>query len=143
MQNPTIEQRIKALAAFLGVNVEDLEVSSYDETIIESGAEEYKVLTDEEAYQATREYIEESLWAFKASFIASHCKTVLSDKSIKAIAKMQEELCEDANEIVKALIEDMDRFVDDAIDTDGRGQFLSSYDSEEYERDNFFIYRQN
>jgi hypothetical protein len=40
---------------------------------------------------------------------------------------------EDANPLVEALIKDMDHFVSDAISSDGRGHFLSSYDSEEVE----------
>lgn len=48
-----------------------------------------------------------------------------------------------ANSIVKALINDIDTFVYDAIDADGRGHFLSFYDGREHEQDEFFIYRTN
>jgi hypothetical protein len=60
---------------------------------------------------------------------------------------MQAELCEDANELVKAVIRDIDHFVKDAILSDGRGHFLSSYDGEENEIEHkkvmFYIYRTN
>ena len=45
---------------------------------------------------------------------------------------------------ILALIEEtcrIDKFVDDAIDTDGRGHFISSYDGEEVEAEEYFIYR--
>jgi hypothetical protein len=60
---------------------------------------------------------------------------------------MQSELCEDANELVKAVIRDIDHFVKDAILSDGRGHFLSGYDGEENEIEHkkvmFYIYRTN
>jgi len=60
---------------------------------------------------------------------------------------MQSKLCESANDLVEALIKDLDKFVEDAISGDVRGRFLSSYDSEELEieieGEMFFAYRQN
>lgn len=108
---------------------------------------EYAVGNDEDCDKAAREYIEESLWAFNAEFIASHAHAIMTDKTIAAIKKMQEELCEDANGLVEALIDDMDVFVRNAIDADGRGHFLNPYDGEEHEQqignNMFFIYRTN
>src|SRR6516164_5822171 len=72
----------------------------YGLTIFEYGNAEYAVGTDEEANEATGEYIADSLWAFNASFIASHVKPRLNDKAEKALQKMQSELCEDANDLV-------------------------------------------
>ena len=46
---------------------------------------------------------------------------------------------------ILALIEGtcrIDKFVDDAIDMDGRGPFISSYDGEEVEAEEYFIYKQ-
>jgi len=51
------DNKIKALAEFLGVEEGEIEVSSYDEDIFEYGSEEYLILTDEEADQKTKEYI--------------------------------------------------------------------------------------
>lgn len=108
---------------------------------------EYKVLTDEEADKAAEEFIEESLWAFNAEFILEHSKIAASsyeyNQIVKAFCKMQETLCESANALVKALIKDIDGFVQDAIETDGRGHFISSWDGEEYEHENLYIYRTN
>ena len=56
---------------------------------------------------------------------------------------MQQELCEDANEIVKAIITDINEFIEDAISSDGRGHFLNGYDGTEEELNGFYIYRTN
>ena len=53
-------ERIEALAKFLGVKVEDLTVSKYDERVFENEeAGEYIVLTEEEADEAAEESIKE------------------------------------------------------------------------------------
>jgi hypothetical protein len=53
----------------------------------------------------------------------------------------------DSNEAVKSLIKDFDHFVDDAVLSDGRGHFLSSYDGCEHEvnikNNYYYIYRTN
>jgi len=136
--------RMKTLAEFLGVEEEELKQSSYNENLFEYGNQEYLVCTDEEADQEVKENILDSLWAFNTEFILRHSKIeCISDRTEKAFKKMQMELCESANEIVKAIIEDLDEFVEDAISADGRGHFLSSYDGTENEIEEFYIYRTN
>jgi hypothetical protein len=49
--------------------------------------------------------------------------------------------CENANGLVRALIDDMDEFIEDAINADGRGHFIAYYDGVENEQDGFYIYR--
>lgn len=102
---------------------------------------EYLVLTDGEADEATREYIEGSVWAFNSWFVAGH-----TDVSRKTIEHIQQ-LCEGANEPLLELIDDFGDFVEDAIDADGRGHFLSHYDGEEMEietdGETLYIYRTN
>lgn len=111
--------------------------------------QEYKVYTDEEADEAAADYIKESLWAFNPEFILEHSAaseetTAREDEEIiKAIRMVQESICESANALVKALISDIDTFIEDAIDADGRGHFLSSYDGEEHESNGFYICRTN
>ena len=107
------------LAKHLGVSVDDAE--SY------IGDDDYLVLTDEEADDRVREYIEETIWAFNPSFLAVHTRV-----TEEAIKKLQE-MCEDANEPLTAMIKDFDWFVEDAVRSDGRGHFLSGYDGNEYE----------
>jgi hypothetical protein len=134
--------KINALANFLSVEVEEIE-KGWDENTFTYDNQEYKVLTEEEANKETKAYIEESVWAFNASFILDHTNIEWNNKIEKSFQKMQSELCEDANELVKAMIEDFDEFVNDAIEADGRGHFLAGYDGQENEEDGYYIYRTN
>lgn len=130
-------------------NVNAVYNDSYD--TFELLGNEYKVLTNEEADNAAKEYIEESLWAFNAEFILEHSKIDVAGREyeniVKAFRKMQEALCESANALVKTLVTDINDSIDDfvqaAIEADGRGHFISSWDGEEHESENFYIYRTN
>lgn len=135
--------KLTALAQYLECDANELHVSTFDESVIEHGSAEYLVLTDDEADERCKEQIMQSLWAFNASFIASHSKSAWSDSCVKAFEKMQGKLCEDANPLIEAMIEDMDYFVSDAVSSDGRGHFLSFYDGNENEHGEYFIYRIN
>ena len=79
----------------------------------------YLVYTDEEADEAVREYIEETVWAFTPSFLQAH-----TGVSTDIIRQMQESMSE-PNEALTAMIKDFDHFVEDAIACDGRGHFLA------------------
>lgn len=61
--------------------------------------------------------------------------------------EQEQQEAESANETIKNLIRNFDRFVDDAVSADGRGHFVSHYDGEENEeRVNgawYYIYRTN
>jgi hypothetical protein len=105
---------------------------SYGLKVFSAYGLEYAVGTDEQADQAVKQYIEDSVWSFRAEFIASHTKGGATNGMIKAISALQKD-CESSNEDIKSLIEDMDAFIEDAISSDGRGSFLSSYDSNENE----------
>ena len=82
--------------------------------------------------KAVKQYINDNAWTFSPEFIASHTKGGVSNGMIKAITALQE-ACESCNEDVKSLIEDIDNFIEDAVSSDGRGMFLSPYDSNEQE----------
>lgn len=137
------EQKIEALANFLEVDKEEINQSNYNENLFEYGNQEYLVLTDDEADEATKEYIEESVWSFKTDFIIQHSDALDYDEASRDIVKAILEKCEAGNEALKKLIDDMDEFVEDAIDSDGRGAFLATYDSNENEEGEYFIYRTN
>ena len=98
---------------------------------------EYLILSDLEADDRAGEEIQQSLWAFNPDFILEHTNLDYDDFQyaalIKCIATLQDELCESANDIIKNLISDLDDFIDDAINVDGRGHFLSYYDGVEHE----------
>ena len=133
--------KIEALAKFLEIGIED--ITETDWGTLEADGSEFLVLTDEEADAKAYEEIEESLWAFNADFIIDMCGFSGGEKSLIA---MQRESCEDCNEFIKAMIEGtcgMDSFVESAIESDGRGHFISGYDGEEVEQDEYFIYRVN
>jgi hypothetical protein len=92
---------------------------------------EYAVGTLAQANRAAKADILDSLWAFNSDFIARFAG--LDDRAASAVRKMQEEMSEDANEIVRRLIgeKNLNRFVREAIAADGLGHFLSPYDGQE------------
>ena len=108
---------------------------------------------DMEADDKAREEIKCSVWAFMPDFILSHCSTYENmsiweyDAAKEALEKIQAHFAEGVNELIKAMIPDMDEFVDDAICADGRGHFISHYDGHENEEIvngvTYYIYRLN
>jgi hypothetical protein len=143
--------KIEALKKFLVENgdyteeeLSEIEIAEgYDENIAEVINCEYMVLTDKEADQAAKEYIEDSVWAFNSNFIIDHSDVLSYDKASENVVKAIQEQCESGNEAMKKLINNMDEFVQDAIEADGRGHFLNTYDGEEYEVGDYYIYRMN
>ena len=142
------EEQIKALAEFLEVSEDEITESEYyDENTFSYDGAEYLVLDEEGADAKAREEIEYDLWTFHADFIIQHCKnyeemnTSEYQSAVESLKYAQEKCCENANGLVKALIDNIDEFVDDAISIDGRGHFISRYDGEEYEMNGFYIYR--
>lgn len=149
-QTPTTldtDPRILALMQMMGCEADEIEAVSYSDDTFVYGRQEFRVLTDEEADEACAESISGTLWAFNTNFIASHTRNGLNPAARKALEKAQGELCEDANDLVAALIEDMDHFVRDAVSADGRGHFLANYDGEEREETvngtTYYIFRNN
>ncbi len=145
MVEPIEEAAIKVLEC----DIEELTKESYDLyelAVFSAYGMEYAVGTDEESQAAAEEAIKNSAWSFRPEFIASHTKAGATNGMIKAITALQES-CEDCNEDLKSLIENLDDFIEDAVSADGRGMFLSPYDSEEQEikidGEYFYAYRLN
>ena len=131
--------KIEALAKYLEISAEDINETNWG--TLEAGGGEFLVLTDEEADDKAYIEIEESLWAFNADFIIDMCGFSGGEKSLIA---MQRESCEDCNDFIKAMIKGtcgLDSFIEAAIESDGRGHFIATYDFEEVEQDEYFIYR--
>lgn len=129
------------LSSFLRVHTNEVEPDSYNSSSYTYGKNEYLVLTDKEANKLCKEFIKESLWAFRSDCIAEYIKANIPTKYIQ---KMQADMCEGANEIIKGLIgANINSFINDAIYCDGRGHFISSYDGDEIEFNNYYIYRIN
>lgn len=114
-----------------------LDYSHYGLAIYETdGGEEYAVGSERECQVAAIAYCRDTLWACRTGYLASYLGW--DDAVTKAIARMQEDLCEDANPIIAKLIgsgKDIELFCQDMIDCDGRGAFLASYDGEEIDSD--------
>ena len=101
---------------------------------------EYRVLDDDEADAAAKDYIEDSLWAFIPSFMS--CETGIDESVFTAL----QDKCEGANDAVRSIIDGscgIDSFVESAISADGRGHFLNTYDGEEREYGDYYVYRTN
>ena len=130
----------QALANYLQCNVED--VNDEGDNRFSAEGDEYLVLEDDEADEAAKDYIRESLWAFHANFIASHSRDRCLGGYEEYLQNIQEECCEGCNELIYAMIADFDHFVNDAISADGRGHFIAPYDFKEIEEGDYYIYRQ-
>lgn len=127
--------------------------SYYSEYRFDVYGDEYLVLDDDRAQATAFREISQCLWAFSPDFIVEHLRecVLYADYSFDlsdltdAVRLAQEKLCEGANAIIYALIDDLEEFVGDAIAADGRGNFISSYNCEEHEvtvdGETYYIYR--
>ena len=74
----TSENILKQVAAKVsGCDVEDVNEERYDcygLKVFSANGEEYAIGNDEEADEAVKENIKNSLWAFNANFIIDHSK---------------------------------------------------------------------
>lgn len=137
-----IQKRKESLATFLNVNIEDIECLDEFDNVFMVDNEEYLVLTDIEAREKTEEYIKDSLCYFSTDFIYLHSIFYgTTDKDCRDIIKAIQD--KEDSSLIEDIIEDMDSFIEDAIISDGMGNFLASYDSEENSQGDFLIYRTN
>jgi len=112
----------------------------YGLPIITIDGNEYAVaLSSDDADEACKEYIKQTVWAFNADFLSSY----MADGRLtaKQIEALRGDSCEDCNDAFLAMIDDFDDFADDAMSADGRGHFLSSYDGDEVEIGDCLLYR--
>ncbi len=133
--------KIRELAKHLDISTDEIITSAHCEKGFDVGSHTYLVLTDAEADDACAEYIRESLWAFNATFLVDYVPDGLTAEHLELI---RGDRCEDFNEPILALVKagaGFDECVSGAISADGRGAFLSAYDGEEHETENFFIYQ--
>lgn len=138
-------EKIKALSIYLGCDEDEIS-EGYDECTFEYGRGEYLVCTDEEADERCEDYILDTLWAFNTSYIMNYIDTHTDydDNNLRKCLVAIQELCEDSNYLIKLLVGNrLGEFIDDAISTDSRGHYLASYDGEEIEEGDYFIYRTN
>lgn len=103
-----------------------------EETDSDGEKDNYLILTDEEADEKAADYIKDSLWAFTPDFLAE--MTDFDPEVFEAIAANGK--CKDNNDVIYNTIRKtcgIETFVEAAIQADGRGHFMSSYDGEENE----------
>jgi hypothetical protein len=135
----SVDDRVVALAEYLGCSLDELDESKYSENSWEHGRREYLVLTESEADEMAWDCILDSVWAFNADFLIGHME--LPYDAIPMIESFSRNKCESANDTFLAMIKDKDSFVRDAISADGRGHFINTYDGEENEEGEYLIYR--
>lgn len=128
------------IAEYLGGDVSYVKQIEADK--IEDDIGEYLLYTDREADKAVEENIRDSVWAFNASFLSE-----LTDLPEEVFVGLQDKY-ESSNEAILKLIQKtcgIDRFVEEAIDTDGRGHFLATYDGDEIlirsDGKDYYLYR--
>lgn len=112
-------------------------------SIIKDG-EEWFAYEKSDVFAAARERVSSDLWAFTPQFLSR--MTGLSIGVFLALGQ----LCEDSREAVQALVAHtcgIDEFVHEALDVDGYGHFLSTYDGLEVVvtvgKKMFYLYRSN
>lgn len=132
IENITGEQ-IKSL-----LNNENLD-TQYGLPVIEIDDDSYMVApSEEEVDEAVTESIKESLCYFSPDFLSD--MTELPVELFEALAK-----CDFSDhDVYLQLIESscgIEAFVKNAVDCDGRGFFLASYDRKEREIDDYFLYK--
>jgi hypothetical protein len=111
----------------------------YGLPIVVIDSDEYAVAeTEQQAFEACCESIEDTLCYFSPSFLAE--QTELPVEIFEALARTDFS----DNEVYKDLIErvtTIENFVQEAIDCDGMGHFLSPYDLEERMIGEYRLYR--
>ena len=131
----TLEETLETLR-----NSNEYEYDYYNLPVFTIGGAEYAIASDEdEANEACKEYIKETIWAFNADFLSNH----ISSLDAEDIDALRQNKCESMNEALRKLVDDFDAFVDDTISSDGLGHFLSSYDGECLEVGDFHLFRIN
>ena len=133
--------------AIQAIDTEDYEPESWDDCRFCVDGIDLMVLNEDERRERIRESVEESLWAYRASWLRDI--GVIPHNAVEAIERMQEELCEDATPIIRALVDaeypNFGDFVEEDTDAPGR---LASWDGEEDEQtvngvvcQTFYVYR--
>ncbi len=139
-----ISEDLSDQAVALAIHREEITYDGLVDAQNDIDADDYLVLTDEEADERCTEYIKEALWTFNASFLAG--ETGIDEEVFTRLA----EGYDSSNEAIESIINangGMDSFVEAAIGADGRGHFLASYDHNEneaiYNGTTYYIYRVN
>lgn len=144
----TLYQRV--VAQYLDCDPQDVEEQDYDHfglKVFSDGDNEVAIGNESEVEAAIAECIEQEAWSFNSDFVARHSKNGYSTELDKAIKMVQEDMSEDAQDLVIAVIENLETFIEDAVSEDGRGMFLNRNDNTEdevkYKGVTYYCYRIN
>jgi hypothetical protein len=96
---------------------------------------EVALATDKMADKAAYVAIMDSLWAFNTGFLLPYMPRSVDEDTLEAIKGR----AEDANPIIRAWVRDKRRFVEQAINVDGRGHFLAFYDGHEHRLGDYYL----
>ncbi len=100
-------------------------------TTVEIGGDEWLVMDAIDADAAAEEQIWDSVWAFNVEFLHTH----IPGRCLDAVRALQGK-SEDGVEGIQALIQagsGKDRFIQDAVNSNGRGRFLAGCAHNEHE----------
>ena len=118
-------ERIEALAKLLNVEVEDLTTSKYDNRVFENEeADEYIVLTEEEAYEEAKESIRNSIEGLGLESFSECCQEWILDSYVDKEwfdGYLEEYYLDYINDIrdVKAIYEEYESRLDEEMDEAG------------------------
>ena len=139
--------RINALALHLGVEVEELNVSPYDDNVIEYGNKEYLVVTDDEADEYWEQHLDNYLDEIIYPELPEHLRNYFDDEAWKSDARYDGRAHSlaryDGNE-AEITVYSGDTIDGEKFDTED--EYINSNGYEEIlngETETFYIYRQN
>ena len=120
------------------MSITSVHTTTHGSTFLSGGCE-YLILTDKEANARVDCIIRDSVENFSTEFIQRF--TPISEEDIRVIKETSRPNCILTECIEEGGLGGMCKFIDSAIQTDGRGHFLSPYDGEENKAGNYFIYK--
>lgn len=141
IKSENIQKRKESLSTFLNTNIDYIDCTDEIENIFSVDNKEYLVLTFDEAFEKTKEAIKGALCYSNPEFIYIHSTlygTDTAENCLDTIRAIQEK--EDPS-LVENIIKNMSSYIEDAIEIDGMGLYLASYDCNENEQGKYLIYR--
>lgn len=138
----TLTLKEEAIKAYFGTNeVNYLGNNTFFVASSDEPSGEYLVLTENERQDELKEHIRQTLWTFTSNFLSY--VTDIDESIFEAIQSNGK--YEANNEPLLYLVENtcgLDYLIEEAVEWDGAGHFLSSYDGVEHElENNIYAYR--
>ena len=141
IKSENIQKRKESLATFLNASIEDIDCTDEMEKIFSIDNEEYLVLTFDEAWEKTKDAIKELLCDSNPEFIYLHSTLYGTDTTENCLDTIRAIQDKKDPSLVENIIKNMSSYIEDAIEIDGMGFYLASYDCKENEQGKYQIYR--